>query len=240
MLIKDFLYQIKEDLKRIKKYPEFVAGDNFGVDYDKYWEKRRGKSDSLDLSLWQKERADYILDMIEEGSSIMDIGCGNGSLLKYLKDKKNIQGVGVDISDDVLVVAEKNDIKVFKRDISNHISLKDLPEVDYILGLEILEHLSSPEELIFSLKNKTKKGFIFSFPNTGYYEHRLRLLLGRFPLQWVVHPGEHLRFWTAKDTKWWIKSLGFTLDKLVIYQGIPVLNKIFPKLFGRGILIKIK
>lgn len=240
MVIKDILYQIKEDLKRIKKYPDFDAGENLNVDYDKYWKKRRGENQSLNLSLWQKERADYILKMIEKKSSVMDIGCGDGALLKYLKDNLGVGGFGVDISDDVLKIAEQNGIKVFKRDITDLKSLSDLPEVDYILGLEIIEHMPNPEQFIYTLKNKTRRGFIFSFPNTGYYEHRLRLLFGRFPLQWVTHPGEHLRFWTVRDVKWWIKAINFNLEKIVIYQGVPVLNKICPKLFGRGILIKIK
>ena len=156
-----------------------------------------------------------------------------------LKDKASVDGFGIDVSDDAIAIAEKNGIKVLKKNITDLDSLKDLPEVDYIFGLEILEHLPNPEELIFSLRNKAKKGFIFSFPNTGYYEHRLRLLCGRFPLQWITHPGEHLRFWTASDVVWWVKAIGFDLEKMVIYQGVPVLNKIFPKLFGRGILIKI-
>ena len=53
------------------------------------------------------------------------------------------------------------------------------------------------------------------------------------------HPGEHLRFWTLKDAKLWVKQLGCKLNKIVVYQGLPGLNKLFPNLFGQGILIKI-
>jgi 2-polyprenyl-3-methyl-5-hydroxy-6-metoxy-1,4-benzoquinol methylase len=124
-------------------------------------------------------------------------------------------------------------------DISKLYNLSSLPEVDYILGLEIIEHMPNTEEFIFKIQNKSKKGLIFSFPNTGYYSHRLRLLFGRFPLQWIVRPGEHLRFWTVKDVKWWVKNLGFNLEKLIFYEGVPILNKVFPNLFSQGIIIKI-
>ena len=80
---------------------------------------------------------------------------------------------------------------------------------------------------------------IFSFPNSGYYAHRLRFLFGRFPLQWVVHPGEHLRFWTVKDVNSWVNALKMNFIKLIVYEGVPVLNKIWPSMFGQGIIIVI-
>jgi hypothetical protein len=63
--------------------------------------------------------------------------------------------------------------------------------------------------------------------------------LGRFPLQWLTHPGEHLRFWTATDCRWWIKSLGAHMENFTLHQGLPVLNKIWPGLFSQGIIFMI-
>jgi hypothetical protein len=45
---------------------------------------------------------------------------------------------------------------------------------------------------------------------------------------------------TATDVKWWVKNMGLQLDEIKLYQGLPGLNKILPKLFGQGIIIKIK
>ncbi|NCF75234.1 MAG: methyltransferase domain-containing protein [Xanthomonadaceae bacterium] len=118
--------------------------------------------------------------------------------------------------------------------------LNYLDEVDYILELEVIEHLPNIEEFVSKIKNKARKSLIFSIPNRGYYSHRMRLLSGRFPLQWINNPSEHLRFWTVKDIKWWVNFMGLNSNKIIIYEGLPILNKIFPNLFGQGIIIKIK
>ena len=65
------------------------------------------------------------------------------------------------------------------------------------------------------------------------------MLFGKFPLQWASHPGEHLRFWTVSDVKWWLKSANFNIESLELYEGIPILNKIFQSLFAQGIVFKI-
>ncbi len=237
--MKKFLYKIKKDIENIKRYPsqKFSAGGL--LNYDLYWKKKRG-GDSAVLSVWQKKRADYILKIVDKNSIVLDLGCGDGAILKYLKDKANIKGIGVDVSPRALNKAAKEGVEVIEMDINDFKSLKNLPKVDYILGLEIIEHMPRPEEFIYEIKDKARKSLIFSFPNSGYYAHRLRLLFGKFPLQWIVHPGEHLRFWTVNDVRWWVKYINFNLRKIIIYEGIPLLNKIFPNLFGQGIIIEIR
>ena len=107
--------------------------------------------------------------------------------------------------------------------------------------LEVLEHLPNPEQLLKQIRKKGRKSIFFSFPNTGYFSYRLRLLFGSFPIQWRVHPGEHLRFWTYRDLKWWLNEMGFHGKyEITIYEGIPLLNKIMGSLFGMGFIIEIK
>lgn len=236
--MKKFLYKLKEDLKLLRVYPDADLATDFRVDYDKYWKKRR-KGSSSALSSWQRQRADYILSMINKGDRVMDIGSGDGALLRYLVDKGGVHGVAVDMSQQMLDRAKAIGLETHLVDLRDENSLRLLPEVDYVLGLEILEHMPEPEVLVMNMKQKARKGLIFSFPNTGYYIHRIRLLFGRFPLQWVMYPGEHLRFWTVNDVVWWVGSLGFRLDRLVLYEGIPLLNQIFPRLFSQGIIIYI-
>ena len=237
MNLKKILYIIKQDIISLTKYP-ISELDNYSASYDYYWNKKRQTGDPV-LSAWQKMRMDYVLDMIEPDSSVLDFGCGDGAVLKYLADKKNIKGIGVDVSEDILARAKTLGIETIKMDISKLSELDNLPEVDYITGFEIIEHLPNPEEFINKIKNKAKKAMIFSVPNSGYYIHRLRFLFGRFPLQWISHPGEHLRFWTVKDMKWWVGAIGFKLDELIIYGNLGGIINIFPRIFGRGMIIKI-
>ena len=65
----------------------------------------------------------------------------------------------------------------------------------------------SPEEFLLELlENKSIEKVFFSIPNSGFFMHRIRYMLGRFPLQWIVNPNEHIRFWTLKDLIWWLDT----------------------------------
>lgn len=236
--MKTFIIKLYGDLKNIFIYPKCDYGDDLGLDYGRYWKRRRGGNDSV-FSSWQKQRADIVISLVKPGSTVLDIGCGDGSILKYLKEKANISGIGIDVDQSVLDRANQLGIKTIKIDVNKISELQSLPTVDYILGFEIIEHMPNPEKIIHYLSEKTRNGFIFSTPNTGYYTHRLRLFFGKFPLQWVVHPGEHIRFWTVTDLKFWVKSLNFSLNKIVLYEGLPFLNKILPKLFSMGMVFYI-
>lgn len=238
MKIKFLIYKIREDLKRLFFYPDTDLKNGYEVDYDKYW-KERGRKNSSTLSDWQRQRAEYLIDMIESGDTILDIGCGDGALLKYVKEHKDVRAIGVDLDIPILKQAEQSGLKIIAMDVTNFDELKRLPNVDYVVGFEIIEHMSNPEKFISIVYPKIKKGMIFSFPNTGYYLHRLRLLFGSFPLQWIIHPGEHLRYWTVRDVKKWTKMLDLPLEKLILYEGLPIFNKIWPSLFGQGIIVKL-
>lgn len=237
--MKKTLYKIKEDLKKLFIYPDVFLRSHPQVDYAFYWEKR-GRRDLAILSTWQRQRADMICSYIKKGDFILDIGCGDGALLGYLCVKTEAKGIGVDMDIKVLENAEKIGIKTYVGDLRDHNFINNLPEVDWVVGFEILEHIPEPEKLVIDLEKKTRKGMFFSFPNTGYYIHRLRLLFGRFPLQWITHPAEHVRYWTATDVIWWVKSCNLNLGKMYLYQGITLLNKILPKIFAQGILIYIR
>lgn len=239
MFIKDLLYKLKTDLVGFMRYPRVEGGKHLSVDYDVYW-RRRGDVKRRGLSAWQKQRADITLSYIDEGSTVLDLGAGDGAMLVYMREKKNIKPIGVEISKDSLDALKANNIESIEMDIGNTEALAKLPEVDYVTGFEILEHMPVPETLLDVLKPKTRKAMIFSFPNTGYYLHRLRLLFGRFPLQWIAHPGEHVRFWTVADVKSWIPQIGFETIRVVAYEGLPGLRSVLPNLFGQGILIVIR
>ncbi|PWB39051.1 MAG: hypothetical protein C3F02_00320 [Parcubacteria group bacterium] len=237
--IKFFFYKLRGDLKALNAYPSVDLSQGYRLNYDEYWKKRRGQDYHAALTSWQKERADYVAQFLKPGEVIVDLGGGDGEVLKYIKSKVDIRGICVDFNDLVLAAAKKNGLETVNVDLADLSQLAKIPSGAYILGFEILEHLPNPEEFIMAVKGKATRAMIFSFPNTGYYLHRLRLLGGKFPLQWVSHPGEHLRFWTAADARWWVRNLGLQLDQLKLYQGLPLLSRVFPKLFAQGIIIKI-
>ena len=229
--------KIKQIIKQIVHYPKLVLEE---TNYDDYWKNKRGSNLGYSNS-WQQQRGDWIVSRIDEGSTVLDIGCGDGGVLLYMKKKKDFKAVGADISDIVLNFLDSKGIEVLKFDVNDFHAIEKLPKVDYVMILEVLEHMPNPEKFLKMIMHKAKKAVFFSFPNSGYITYRLRLLFGAFPMQWTIHPGEHLRFWTYRDLKWWLKELSF-YDKSTIffYEGIPILNKLWRGLFGAGFIVEIK
>jgi len=231
------IQKLKEIYRQITHYPKLVLEE---TNYDDYWKDKRGNNLGYANS-WQKQRGDWIVDRIEEGSSVLDIGCGDGGVLLYMKKKKDFKAVGADISDIVLNFLDSKGIEVVKFDINDFNSISELPDVDYVMMLEVLEHMPNPEKFLKLIMKKAKRGVFFSFPNSGYISYRLRLLFGAFPMQWRIHPGEHLRFWTYRDLKWWLKELElYDKSEIYVYEGIPVLNRLWKGLFGAGFVVEIK
>jgi len=237
--MKEFLYNIKKEFLYLFTYPTNQL-KIFSVDYDAYWEDKRGEHLGK-LSRWQRQRADLVFSYLNKQHnpvSLSDVGCGDGSVLAYLKEKGGVSRiVGVDVSSSALVKARAQGVEtiLIGKELQEGIAV--VPETDYVLLLEVLEHMPDAEQFLKAMLDKSKKGVFFSFPNTGYVLHRLRLLMGRFPLQWRIHPSEHLRFWTYADLKWWLKALGYTQYSIHTYEGVPVLNRVWPSLFGRGLFV---
>jgi methionine biosynthesis protein MetW len=169
---------------------------------------------------------------------VLDIGCGDGRILEALSVA--IPGItvsGIDSSSEAIRIARERGLAVEQVDIRNLEVLRH-ERVDWALLLEVLEHMPESEMVLAWAREHARKGVIISIPNTGFIVHRLRLLFGRFPLQWRAYPGEHVRFWTLRDVQWWLSSLGLSAT-ILCYEGVPVLSSIFPSLFAEGIIICI-
>jgi methionine biosynthesis protein MetW len=181
-----------------------------------------------------------VLADLSEGASVLDIGCGDGAVLLYLKRNKNLHAFAADISEKALGYLETQGVKTIRFDLNRPEEIPSLPEVDHILLLEVLEHMQNPEAFLKRIEAKARRSVIFSFPNTGYFAYRIRLLLGRTPMQWRSHPGEHLRFWTHQDLVWWLTALGYAGRATIrVYEGLPILNRLWGGLFAMGFVVRI-
>lgn len=215
------------------------------VDYDDYWDSKAQSGLGI-LSPWRRKRAQVFTDVVARGDSVLDLGVGDGALLQYMIEAKSISGYGLDISPKAVDFCRARNLNVGLADITRPIGenlaqhFPDVVTFDYVILSEIIEHIPDPESLLRSLVPYVRKGIIVSIPNTGFHQHRLRLLMGRFPLQWVVTPGEHLRFWTRADFRWWARQLGFTITREVPYEGTPLLKTIYPSLFAAAFVYVLR
>ena len=210
------------------------------LSYDEYWKVKRGEGFGI-LNEYQRKRVEWISSRLEPGDIVLDVGCGDGVVILELQKKISVKTIGADISDLALSYLDKKGIEVIKCDLTDLSSIDDLPVVDHILLLEVLEHMPQPEEFLLKIKKKARKSVVFSFPNTGFISYRLRLLFGRFPVQWRINPGEHLRFWTYNDLKWWLQELGLKKNaEISTYEGLPFFNKLFPSIFAAALISQIR
>lgn len=215
-------------------------------DPDSYWEKR-GTQHSLNpaaLSVWQKQRADFVLSVArdlgvhDQALVIADIGSGNGAALRYLeRNLQRMQGIGIDGSRVMLEEITRSGFRSLHADVSS----KDFspPEADFTLLFEIAEHVPHAEALIAAALRVSRIGVFVSFPNSGFFTYRARLLFGKFPAQWLYHPSEHLRFWTLRDVRWLSAACGWKDVRIHPYEGVPLLNRLFPALCAAGIVLYI-
>ncbi len=215
--------------------------ENFhaSLSYEDYWDKRAEEAPSFPPMF------KLILSIIEPGRSVLDIGCGDGALLSYLRQEKKVKVLGLEISQKAVDLARARGIEVIRQDVTrDDFNLTD--PFDYIIMTDVLEHVPNSEEVVLKLKGKFNKYLLINLPNSGFVVDRLRLLLGRFPKQWLLHPAEHLRFWTMSDFIFWCQQLGFKVEKyygvqIQFYEFLPKLFwKYYPKLFSRNILYLIK
>lgn len=216
-------------LRRLFVYPDTARVGE--VDYDTYWDNK-AQAGLGHLSPWRLKRAKVFTSIVQSGDEVLDVGVGDGALLRYMIEHKQVHGYGLDISPKAVAFCQEQGLNVSLADANKPLTSFLHQSFDYIILSEIIEHLPDPESLLDSLRPYVRKGLIISIPNTGFYQHRLRLLLGRFPLQWVVTPGEHLRFWTHADFRWWARQIRFQILREVPYEGTPVLRNIWPSLFA--------
>ncbi len=236
--IKDKLYILKTWKYLLFDYPTLRLDD---ANYDEYWRSKRGSAMGS-LSDWQLERARFVVDILkgQDVQSICDIAAGEGAILKYIGDTLHVPKlIGTDISNIALERIQSFGIEAVKLDVGKPEEFVRIPQTDHALLFEILEHIPHSELLLKAVYDKVRKGAFFSFPNTGFFVHRFRFLFGKFPLQWKLFPGEHVRYWTKRDLLWWLRSLGFKHFIVHYYKGVPFLNKIWPSLWAAAFVVFI-
>ena len=145
------------------------------------------------------ERPDFaaIAAWIPTGASVLDLGCGDGSLLRYLKETRAVRGYGVEINDLDIVSCIVNGVNVIQNDLESGLSDFETHSFDFVILSQTLQATRHTEALIREMLRVGREGIV-SFPNFGYWRNRLRVLLGHMPVshdlpfQWYDTPNVHL------------------------------------------------
>ena len=158
-----------------------------------------------------------IADLIEKNTRVLDVGCADGILMEFLKDNKNIDIRGLEISKSKVQKCIEKGLTVIEGNAE--FDLKQFPDksFDYVLLSQTLQAFLNPEPVINELLRVGKKAIV-TIPNFGYWKVRLHLLLkGTMPVtetlpdQWYDTPNLHMC--TIKDFVYFVKSRNIKIFK---------------------------
>lgn len=210
-------------------------------DYDSYWKSRGFHAPSL-------KRAEIISKYISPNKRILDVGCGDGTMIEILSDANAPKDIlGIDISKFAVQHVKSKGYKAKVVDVlsDGFIKLLNLEKFDYIVITEVLEHIQDPESVIENIKKYQPNATLFiSIPNSGFIMHRLRLLFGKFPLVMINnHVKEHIRFWTYLDFKYWTSFFSYKVKRSFVSSTSKVLSfdlgRLIPSLFAKQIIYEL-
>ncbi|MFA5357631.1 MAG: methionine biosynthesis protein MetW [archaeon] len=166
------------------------------------------------------------IKLLPEVSSVLDVGCGTGDLMNFLK-KKGILVKGTDISGEALLRAKEKGLETFKADLDEQLPFKD-NDFDCAICVQVLMHVFDPLQLLIEMKRVSKKYVLINVPNHMYWRFRINFLRGVLP---DVFDGRaaHIRFFSRKKIEKMLSDAGLEIVARD-YTG----KKFFPSFFSTG------
>ncbi len=144
-------------------------------------------------------RADFALiaQWIAPNAKVLDLGCGDGSLLSQLRKTHNIRGYGVEKDDANWLKAMNNGVDVIQMDLESGLSGFEAQSFDVVILSQTLQAVLNTEAIVHEML-RVGREVIVTFPNFGYWRHRIQITMGNMPVsdnlpyQWYDTPNVHL------------------------------------------------
>jgi methionine biosynthesis protein MetW len=191
--------------------------------------------------LFVKEKFIQVSKFIPENSRVLDIGCNHGKMRSFLK---NPTYYGVDIDKDQVSELVKLGIKAKQADLNkNELPFKN-EKFDFVLLLDILEHVVNPQKLLLDAGKKLNKEgkLIISLPNDYHLLNKVRFMSNRHLTQDPFAPYGHLHYFPIKSGEKFLKSNSFEVLNTTYLSPIKAkfLTFLFPQAFVRDVLYVLK
>ena len=138
-----------------------------------------------------------ISNWIEPDTSVLDLGCGDGSLLVNLQETRNIIGYGIENDDAGILQCVANGVNVIQSNLESGLKEIDDGAFDYVILSQTLQAMKRTEAVIDEMLRVGREAIV-TFPNFGYWKHRWQILNGRMPVsdnlpyQWYDTPNVHM------------------------------------------------
>ncbi len=186
-----------------------------------------------------------ISDWIPDGSRILDLGCGNGSLLTHLQ-KRGITGYGIEYNNNNISDCIRAGVNVIQADLDQGLHQFMDRSFDFVVLSQTLQAVKRPDFLLQEIARVGKQGII-GFPNFGYWQCRLQLSLGghmpvscTLPNSWFDTPNIHLC--TVKDFEKLCHNNIMVISRSIVNHKHrdTIGTRLLPNLFGQIVLYRIQ
>ena len=171
-----------------------------------------------------KKEFKIISELIENNTRVLDVGCGDGTLMKYLKDKKNVDTRGLEISKNNVQDCTSKGLSVIEGNAERDLHQFPNLSFDYVVLSQTLQAFYNPEKVIDDLLRVANKAIV-TIPNFGHWKVRIHLLLkGTMPVtetlpnEWYNTPNHHMC--TIKDFFNFCSKKKIELYKSISLSGV--------------------
>jgi methionine biosynthesis protein MetW len=163
---------------------------------------------------------------INDGARVLDLGCGDGVLMAYLRDSHAAHVYGVEIADDSILHCVRRGLSVLQADLESGLRMFPDRMFDTVVLSQTLQAMHQTEAVLHEMARVGRQGIV-SFPNFGHWRHLMSLLGGRMPVspqmpyQWYDTPNVHLC--TPRDFEILAARLGLVITgRALLTNGRPV------------------
>jgi len=172
----------------------------------------------------ETQRADYatMASWMDKGARVLDLGCGDGGLLAYLKRERDVRGYGIEIDDTGVFASVRNGINVLQSNLEQGLAGFDDASFDCVILSQTLQAMRHTEEIVLEMLRVGREAII-TFPNFGHWSHRWQILKGRMPVsdklpyQWYDTPNIHLC--TVADFDAFLAERRYAVENRVVLAG---------------------
>jgi len=164
---------------------------------------------------------DVIAQWIGRGEKVLDLGCGDGGLLRHLIETRQVRGYGVENDPEKILACIKNGINVIQADMDRGLTGFDDGFFDHVIMSLSLQAMHNTQGILAEMLRVGREAVV-SFPNFGYWRHRQSILNGRMPVskslpyQWFDTP--NVRFFTIEDFEALCAQSGIAIHKRLAFD----------------------